>query len=66
MKPVKEIRREYPYYFVSIKGENLFESADIEACKEFLIGYIKHHKQQMIEEDQLYNYFIGMYSIDIM
>lgn len=66
MKSAREIKKDYPYYFVCIKGQNLFESADVEACKDFLIGYIKNHKQQMIQEGQLYDYFIGMYSIDIM
>lgn len=66
MKKITEIRKEKPYYFVSINGENLFESERMTECKEFLIKYIKEHKQEIIEEENQYDYFIGMYNIDIM
>lgn len=44
--------------------EILFESESLRECKEWLISYIKEHKEEM-EENETYNYFIGMYNIDI-
>lgn len=65
MKKLTEIRQERPYYFVSIGGNILFEDDSFTNCKNYLINYIKEHKEEMLEKDELYNYYIGMYSISI-
>lgn len=66
MKKITQIKNERAYYFVSIKGVNLFESESLNECKKFLCDYIKGHKKEIEEENELYNYYIGMYSICIM
>lgn len=64
MKKLTEIRNEKACYFVSINGEVPFESESIKECKEYLINYIKNNKEE-IKENGTYNYFVGMFNIDI-
>ena len=66
MKKLTDVRNEKPYYFVSVNGEILIESESITECKKALCKYVREHKKEIEENDDAYNYFIGMYSIDIM
>ena len=66
MKKLTEIRNEKATYFVCINGDIPFESDTLTECKQYLINYIKENKKDMIQENELYNYYIGMYNIDIM
>ena len=65
MKTVTQIRTEKPFYFVSIEGQNLFESESLKECKDFLINQLKVYKENKIKILETYNYFIGMYNIGI-
>lgn len=66
MKKLTDIRNEKPYYFVCVCGDCLFESESITECKNFLCKYVKEHKKEIEENNNEYDYFIGMYNIDIM
>lgn len=66
MKTLTQIKREKPYYFVSINGVNEFESESIIECKNYLTNYAKEHKKEIEENGNEYDYYIGMYSICIM
>ena len=65
MKTPAQIRSEKPFYFVSIEGQNLFESESLKECKDFLINQLKVYRMNKIKILDTYNYFIGMYNIDI-
>lgn len=66
MKKLTEIKNERAYYYVNTKDGILFESESITECKKYLCEHIKEHKKEIEEENELYEYFIGMYSINIM
>lgn len=66
MKKITEIKKEKPYYFVSINDEVPFESESITDCKNFLAKYVKEHKKEIEENDNAYDFFVGMYSITLM
>lgn len=65
MKKLTKIRSEKACYYVCINGDIPFESESIKECKEYLINYIKNNKEE-IEENGLYEYYVGMYSINIL
>lgn len=65
MKKLTEIRKEKAIYFVSINGENKFESESLKKCKEWLCTFLDYYKRHKIEIKNTYDYFIGMYSITI-
>lgn len=62
MKKLTELRKEKPYYFVSVDGKILFESEKVGECKDFLCDYIKNNKGTI----DVYETYIGMYNIDII
>ncbi len=66
MKTLTQIKKEKPYYFVSINGQNELESESITECKNYLLKYMKEHKKEIEENGNEWDYYIGMYSICIM
>lgn len=65
MKTMTDIKNEKPVYYVCIDGKNYLESFSIKECKEFLIKYLKSLKKNGIKILNTWDYYIGMYSIDI-
>ena len=63
---IKKLEKEEAYYFVNIKGISEFESYDFESCKEYLKKYLEDHMQEINEEKNYYDYYIGMFSICMM
>lgn len=63
LEATKNIKKEKPYYFVSINGNIMYESESFTECKKFLRDEIRHNIDSIIENDNLYEYYIGMYSI---
>lgn len=64
MKKLTNIRNEKACYFVCINGDIPFESENLKECKNYMCNFIKEHKKE-IEENGTYNYYIGMFNIDI-
>lgn len=65
MKKLTEIKNEKAVYFVSVEGENVFESESLTICKQILCDILKICKNNGIKIMNTYNYYIGMYSITI-
>ena len=65
MKSITNIIREKPVYFVCINGINEYESNNLTDCKKFLANFLKDMKINGIKIENTYDYFIGMYNIDI-
>lgn len=66
MKKTTEIKNERAYYYVNTKDGITFESESITECKKYLCNYIKAHKKEIEKENELWEYYIGMYAICIM
>lgn len=65
LKATNKIKRERPYYFVCVNGSILFESELISECKAYLKEAIKENEDKILEDENFYDYYIGMYSITL-
>lgn len=65
MKSITNIKNQKPEYYVCINGINEFESNSLTECKKFMCDFLKSIKENGIKIENTYDYYIGMYSIDI-